>query len=248
MFLQAEIIAPKSSAEKRRILALQYARAVASQRCFFEQTKSKEVLVREHALFQGRFQPPSIAHLSTVKTILNEWKNVTIGIVYNSPRPDNLDLRLQEYLDKVDVRSYGPGKNPFTREEVMEMWVRCLEAEGLADRVTCVFIKRQEFETDFEILYPSDKIDLVLPESASGDTETDKLRREIYAIVYTRKIFYVKPPVQIHNSKIREIIASGRGNWAQFIPPGAYETFLEMEGPRRIDEAEKLMEKENETQ
>lgn len=69
--------------------------------------------MRKQALFHGRFQPPSIGHVATVEAILAEWEHLTIGVVYNSPRPITIDSRLDDYIAKVDIASYGPGQNPF---------------------------------------------------------------------------------------------------------------------------------------
>ena len=58
--------------------------------------------MRSLALFQGRFQPVSVGHAATLAVILQLWEKVTIGVVYDLPRPAGIDERFCEYLAKFE--------------------------------------------------------------------------------------------------------------------------------------------------
>ncbi len=189
------------------------------------------------ALFHGRFQRPSIGHVATVEAILAKWDHLTIGVVYNSVRLTNTDLRLRDYVSQVDIASYGPGRNPFTQSEVKEMWKSYILSMSLMKRVDCLIVKRIEFEPDFNVLFPPEKIDLVFSELNPEDAGADVLRHQLFPEVLGREIFQVKPSLSIHNSEIRRLVLSGHASLRQFIPTGAYEVFMKINGPKRMKAA-----------
>ena len=165
--------------------------------------------MRGRGLFQGRFQPVSVGHAATLAVILQSWEHVTLGVVYDSPRPVGVDERFDQYLAKVETKSYGSGKNPFLPEEIEEMWKAHIDEMSIADRVNCVIVKRLEYELNFANLFPPAEIDLVWPELSDTDHETDVLRHRLYPKVLGRPIYYVRPAMKLHNSQIREYIRAG---------------------------------------
>ena len=190
--------------------------------------------MRNRALLQGRFQPVNIGHAATLSAILQEWNQVTIGVVYNSPRPLGVDGRFDEYLVKVEAKSYAPHKMPFSVVEIRSMWQAYIEASRIADRVTCMLVKRLEYELEFVRKFPPSDIDLVWPELNPDDHETDVLRHHLYRSVLNRPIYTVRPAMKLHNAQIRELIVSGKGWWDKLVPRGAYEVFLAIDGPSRM--------------
>lgn len=195
---------------------------------------------RNCALFQGRFQPPTIAHLCTVQTILQKWTRLIIGIVHNTPKPDWFDPRWDEYLLRSEATSYAPGKNPFTPHEVKEMWTACIATCGLDQYILCDIIKRPYFDKDFSRKYPPLQIDLVRPEQHKEDTHIDLFRGTIFPELLDRQIWHACPPFKLHNTQIKKIVQAGLGSWDNFIPSGAYDVFIRIDGPARIEAASKL--------
>lgn len=193
--------------------------------------------MRDRALFQGRFQPVSVGHAATLAAILQSWQHVTIGVVYDSPRPAGVNPRFDEYLAKVETKSYSRGRNPFLSTEIQDMWQAHIERMRLMDRVNCILVKRLEYELDFASLFPATEVDLVWPELSDGDHETDVLRHNLYPTVLGRPIYYVKPVFKMHNSRIREHAQSGRMSWSDYIPAGSYDVFRSIDGATRMASA-----------
>ena len=123
------------------------------------------------------------------------------------------------------------------------MWQAHIEHLSIADRVSCVIIKRPDYELDFANLFPAAEIDLVWPELSDTDHETDILRHRLYPQVLGRPIYYVRPAMKLHNSQIREYIRAGRLDWTDYIAPGAYSVFREMNGPERMKAALDMLNK-----
>lgn len=192
--------------------------------------------MRHRALLQGRFQPVSVGHAAVLAEILQRWRYVTIGVVYNSPRPNYVDPRLVEYLNQADQGSYGPYRNPFTPEEIKRMWEAYIEQEGLDGRVTCRLVKRLEFYENLEEVFPASEIDFVWPEITSNDTVLDVMRHKLYPDIFKRDILYVRPVLKLHNAQIRNLIRAG-SSWQNFIPPGAHEIFCSVDGAARMENA-----------
>ena len=195
---------------------------------------------RNCALFQGRFQPPTIAHLCTVETILAEWQSAVIGVVYDSPRPDWFDSKWDEYLRESAGTSYAPGKNPFTPAEVKQMWDACIGVRGLDQHVRCDIIKRPYFDREFNFKYPPDEITIVRPIQQKGDADMDHLRGRIFPELLNREVRYVSPLFKLHNTEIREMVHFGKNGWEDFVPQGAYEVFLRIDGPARVLAASRI--------
>ncbi len=193
--------------------------------------------MRDHALLHGRFQPPSIGHAAMVAVTLQEWDRITIGVVHDSERPNAIDPRFVDYANIVDAESYGIARMPFSADEVSAMWQAYLEHERIAERARCISCKRIEYDPSFNSDHPADRYDLVWPDLTSEDAATDRMRDALFQEVLRRPIFHVRPTLKLHNSLIRRLIASGRSTWDQFIPPGAYEVFREIDGHRRMDVA-----------
>ncbi|MFA7209130.1 MAG: hypothetical protein WC120_02485 [Parcubacteria group bacterium] len=191
----------------------------------------------KYALFQGRFQPPTIAHVCTVETILNKWQFVTICVVYNTPKPEWFDIgRWEEYIKASEKTSYAPGKNPFTPNEVKEMWDAWTVGRKLNHRISCDISKRPYFDKEFNVRYPPAEFMIVRPEKKDGDASIDALRGKIFPELLGRNYESVSPPFKLHNARIIKKVMEGGESWKEFIPQGAYEVFLRINGPARMEE------------
>ncbi len=186
---------------------------------------------KKKALFLGRFQPPSIAHLETVRTILKQWDNLTIAVVYNSPRPKNVDPRWVRPLEIEDASSYSQPKNPFSSTEVGLMWEECLKVAGVTSRVMVTETLRPQFYP-FNERFPPEGFNWVsITPNEKNNNSLDRL--QMYEELFGRKIWLVKPEFELHNTEIKKIVSLGR-SWKEFIPAGAFEIFIEVDGPSRI--------------
>lgn len=191
----------------------------------------------QNALFQGRFQPPSIAQASTAETILNTWPFLVICVVYDSPKPDWLNPKWNEYLAEAARTSYAPGKNPFAPHEIKEMWDAWISFRSFCRRIRCDISKRPYFDREFNKRYPPEEFMIVRPARKEGDADIDSLRGKIFPELLKREYTFVHPPFKLHNTEIiRRVMEEGK-SWESFIPPGAYEVFLRIQGPARIEDA-----------
>lgn len=190
--------------------------------------------MKQHSLWLGRFQPPTIAHLATVKTILNEWKRLTIGIVHASSRPGGIDPKWEPFLRRTSEVSFSAGKNPFTPDEVSRMWTACLVEQRLKSRVAVIPLPQVAYQPDFNRKFPPSKFDFVEVRLVGSDTEFDRDRQVAFSHLVGRPVSYISPPFKLHNAEIRKLVRDERREWREFIPQGAYEIFVEIDGPRRI--------------
>lgn len=186
---------------------------------------------KENALFLGRFQPPSTAHLETVQSILVQWKHLTIAVIYNTLRPAEIPPQWDDQLMSEDTTAYASPKNPLSSAEVSRLWRGCLETVGLLSRVAVVETKRPQFYP-FNERFPSDRFDWVALTLSSISAE-EATRRRMYEKMFCRKIHEVTPAFQLHNTEIKKLVRQGR-QWSEFVPRGAYEIFLEINGPSRL--------------
>jgi hypothetical protein len=183
------------------------------------------------ALFTGRFQPPSLAHVATVKTILSDWPSLVIGV----SSPDNstdYDPRWQPFLD-ASRGKFTDKSAMFTPHEVKEMWDAWISAAGLENRVRCELIPRPHLRA-FTRKYPSCNFDMVYPAAHKDDSEGDKQRHLLFPVLLEREIFLVEPSFRQHNSETRLLIREGKTTWKQNMPDGAYDVFIRLNGPQRM--------------
>ena len=195
------------------------------------------------ALFQGRFQPPTIAHMCTVETILAHWQSLVICVIYNSPKPEWFDPRWDSYINESARTSYAPGKNPFTSDEVKEMWDAAIHSRNLYGRIQCATSKRPYFDKEFHVKYPPERFTLIRTHSGDSDTTIDRVRGDIFPELLGRGFVVVKPPFKLHNTEIAKKVLKGGSTWKEFLPTGAYEVFLHIKGPERMEEAYKVRSK-----
>lgn len=189
--------------------------------------------MRNHAVWFGRFQPPTIAHVSTLATLLGEWKQVTIGVVHNLMKKGKILPQWKDYLERLDKSSFSSGKNPFSPAEIQAMWQGYIDAQRLWPQVTVEIVPRPEYWQDFNKIFPSGNIDYVEIVGGSGDSMVEELRRRFNRELLDRPVFRITPPFILHNSEIRKRIADG-DSWEAYIPQGAYEIFIALDGLRRI--------------
>ncbi len=190
--------------------------------------------MRKKALWVGRFQPPTIAHYTTLECILSQWEQVTIGIVHATPPPVDLNHDWDEYLENPVANTLTQEKNPFTGEEVMDMWSAALTPSRYLDRVTLVTMPRVPYQNNFDLEFPKTEFDFVEVTADTSDSQFDSVRRETFERLLKRQIYYVSPSFKLHNTQIRRLIAAGECSWKDVLPSGCFEKFLEIEGPMRI--------------
>lgn len=187
---------------------------------------------RDEAIWFGRFQPPSIAHFASLNKILEEWKLVHVGIVKYTPQPRDIDPIMASHLS--DESSFLPERNPFSPEEVRDMWLACIMEASLADRVHLHIVPRPEYWPEYRSLFPPERVNHVQVSGGSGESSAEVFRAEFYPKYYGRRIWRVAPPFMLHNSEIRRRIAEQKGGWSEYLPAGTYETFMRINGPERV--------------
>ncbi len=183
------------------------------------------------AVFLGRFQPPTIAHAATVQYILTQWHKIIIGIVYHSPPPDNFDYKKWGYTLKES--SFDVARNPFTPEEVHEMWKGYINSCNAGNRISCQLTKRPHFTQQFNAIYPPDTTDIVCIQAPEGDPDYGR-QYTIFQRMFNRNVYFIDPPLPLHNKDIKRIIKLYHRSWQEYIPVGAYEVFMQINGPIRV--------------
>ena len=158
----------------------------------------KEASLRANtALFTGRFQPPNIAHVATVETILGLWVHVAIGISTLGSTA-LVDSRWLPYLEASQNR-LTPAKSIFTPAEVKRMWDAWITFSYLNSRVTSLLTPRSCF-AEFNADYASSKYDMVYPTLHESDSDGDRVRHSLFPQLLERPIFLVEPPFRLHNT------------------------------------------------
>jgi hypothetical protein len=182
-------------------------------------------------LFLGRFQPPTVAHLETVRTILKQWDNLTIAVVFNSLRPSEINPAWIDLLKTEDSDSYLQLKNPFYPAEVFRMWKECLKVEKLLLRVTVTKTRRPQFYPFNKRFSPQeyDWISVAPPKDNPGPQH----RLQTYEELFGRKIWQARPSFQLHNTEIKKLVSISY-SWREFIPAGAFKVFMEIGGLHRL--------------
>lgn len=194
-----------------------------------------------HALWLGRFQPPTIAHLATARTILNEWNRLTIGIVHSSLQSgyvEPVDPKWEVFLKRTAETSLASGKNPFTPEEVSRMWVACLREQHFEDKVSLKPMPQIAYQPRFNEEFDPNLFNFIEVKLESGDAEVDRERQLAFSHLLGRPISYVSPPFKLHNSEIHLLVLQSGRRWEEFVPFGAYTVFVEIDGPRRMADAQ----------
>ena len=186
--------------------------------------------MRQHALYQGRFQPPTKAHYSTLVAILEEWERVTIGIIYFLKKVPVVDPKWRDYAERV--RRPVASENPFSPEERVRLWEACLLNSGLSNRVSCTTCMPPHYDTELNSKFPPESVDYVLPKSEPWE-EKDFARERDLPGVLRRPILFVQPGLKMHISDIRRSIVRP-ADWETHLAPGTVELFREMDGPARL--------------
>lgn len=183
------------------------------------------------AVLLGRFQPPTIAHAATVQCILTQWHKIIIGIVYHSPPPDDFEYEKWGYT--LNESSFDAIRNPFTPEEVHEMWKGYINSCNAADRISCQLTKRPHFTQQFNTIYPPDTTDIVCIRAPKGDPDYGR-QYTIFQKMFNRNVYFIDPPSPLHNTDIKRIIKLRHRSWQEYIPVGAYEVFVQINGHARV--------------
>lgn len=190
---------------------------------------------RSIGLFCGRFQPPSIAHVATAVTILEEWQALVIAI--SKPSSDlDYDSAWQSYVTESNQRNSN-SHSIFSPAEVARMWNAWTKSACLTERVECCIAERA-FMRGFNRRFPPEIYDYVHPSPHESDSDGDKLRHELYPKLMGRPVFLVDPPFRLKNSKIRAEVRTGKRTWEASLPPGAIDVFFEINGPERMQEVD----------
>ena len=188
----------------------------------------------KHALWLGRFQPPSIGHLMTVLAILARWKFLTIGVVHRSNQSGDAHPKWESYLKNTRNVTQSLIRNPFQPEEVIAMFKATLDTQNIAHRVQFINMPQTAYQPAFNSIYPPEKYDFVDIALTSHDPETDYIRQKAFRDLLDRPVEYIRTPWKIHISQVRDRIDKGIGSWDEYIPKGGYEYFLSLNGPARM--------------
>ena len=189
--------------------------------------------MRKQALWLGRFQPPTIAHLATLQEILRFWEKVVVGVIVRSSGNVPPDSPWKQFLDSTASQAVATWKNPFTGDEIVRLWMDSIVGEVSSGRVIFVTMPQVAHQLDFSSRFPKETYDFVEVEYGSDSTESDRLRLQTFASLLERSIHFVQSPLILHNTEIRHLVSSGK-SWTEFIPQGALETFTELNGASRL--------------
>jgi hypothetical protein len=189
------------------------------------------------ALFTGRFQPPSIAHVATALAILERWEFLVIGVADPNlgARRDLRDL-WSVHIDATKD-GFSPARYLFESREVVRMWTAWINATGLAHRIRCEAVPRPSF-VEFSLMFPPEDYDFVVPGVQAKSTPAELLRKALFPKLLGREVFEISPSFVLHNSEIRTFVLEGR-SWSEFLAPAVYDVFTEIGGAARIAATEK---------
>lgn len=194
------------------------------------------MLVNKTALFLGRFQPVSIAHASMVESILTRYERLIVLVLFDTPESPPNDPRWNEYLRDESGKDFSPNKNPFTPVEVKKMWDAYIKFKKISRRARVRISKRVFFDANFDNKFPKEKFDIVASTPFEKDSNKDLKRSKLFCKLLARPYIFITPPFKLHISTIKQIVSKSEGmNWELFIPNGAYQAFLEIGGPKRLE-------------
>ncbi|MGW5220935.1 hypothetical protein ACWEQA_24010 [Nocardia sp. NPDC004085] len=179
-----------------------------------------------------RFQVVTIADLDTVATMLQSFPRLTIGILNLRPPlppppqlPAELVLAHRE-LDRLSAEQH----NPLSGQQRRTMWTAALTAAGLDDRV------RVEEITDLSEIntrFPIEQFQLVFAAERTDDT-LDATAARLFAATLGRDATIVDVPMRYHQPDLAGMRRAGTETWRRYIPRGAWEAFLAVDGPDRV--------------
>lgn len=190
--------------------------------------------MRLQAIWTGRFQPPTKAHLATARRILESWERLTIVVAYEIAPPDRMLVEWQEYIRLSGATSYAPGKNIFSHVEVVTMWQAAIDALDLQQRVIVCANGRPEFDETFRQRFPENAYDFVTIRLPETESVIDATHRELLPRLHCRPVFEVDAPFVLHNTEIRKRVIEGNGSWEEYLPAGTIEVFTRISGDRRL--------------
>lgn len=184
------------------------------------------------AITYGRYQMVSIAHLDTVRTMLQQWPRVVVGVLDLSapePTPRAVPEHLRDFY-KVAAANTVPDRNPMSLEERVGFWRDAVAAAGIGDRVSIEVVASPGLDpATFNARFPPEHFDLVFP--AAADAELPHSQR---SEILGRPVHTVDPPLEFHTSAIRAAYRRGDPNWERGLAPGTLKAFLAADGPDRL--------------
>jgi nicotinamide mononucleotide adenylyltransferase len=169
-----------------------------------------------------------------VELILQQWQGLVVGVVDATiPRPHQIPQEIIHFCGLADEKN-RPERNPFSPKERVEMWQQTLQAFGLSKNVVVVPLKRPEYDLEwFAQEFPAINYDLVFPTLENETASFDAVRNQTFEKIFRGRVFFVKPRFVLHGSTVRQLIEEGK-DWSEFIPRGALEVFLRIQGPERM--------------
>lgn len=186
------------------------------------------------AIWVGRFQPPTLGHVVSLFVILSRYKNCKIGIVHYSKKPADIPEKWKSYVESAETILKDPLQNPFTPEEVLNMWSAVLNEFNVTDRVELIPMVRVAYQLDFNEKYPPNKVDFVDIALSNNDPQSDTSRQEAFQKNLDRKIILLKSPIKIHASNIRESMRDNTEKWVNFLPSSIIKIIQENNALKRI--------------
>jgi nicotinamide mononucleotide adenylyltransferase len=174
------------------------------------------------------------AHMDMFRSILTEWDVLHIGLLINSPHY-NISKGSFRRFYRLCNRNWRKNINKFSIEERHRMLTAALSASALEPRVLVNTMNRPEYDRKrFNTLYPESSFDLVFPRLGNKNEPFEEIRQEAFAKILKRTVHYVYPSTVFHLSDMVMHVKKEE-DWHKYIPEGAVEVFLSINGPERVN-------------
>lgn len=167
-----------------------------------------------NAVFVGRFNLFTFAHISTSEAILEKYNNMVIAIITSSDKSSiEIPDIFKEFYYLADQNYIGAKtlKPANMRRQMVEVGIA---SAGLSSRVTTKMIRRPEYFIDeFNSKFPKATYDIVFPRSKNETGKFDLTRNDILPLILGRKATFIEPKLTMHSSQITQ-----SGDTERFVP------------------------------
>lgn len=190
-----------------------------------------------HALTFGRFNGCTTSHIKIIELIAAQFDEITIGVIKKTGSqvlPKDTPSPIRRFYELADQQHL---KTTLDLDERMKLLELSLADRGLDKKVTLKIIGRPEYEIDeFNAKFPPSTYQLVFPKPITGHgSEFDDLRDIVFPQLFNRAIYFPLTPPPFHSSEIRKKAIEDFEIWGNYMTPSAYDYFLEIDGPRRVN-------------
>lgn len=186
------------------------------------------------AITFGRYSPITVAHISKIDKILNDWPHLVLGILDNQQATvsNSLVNSSMHLFYKMCDNNWTVNRTVFTADERVSMASAAITEAGLTNKVCVVPIDRPEYSpNDFGQKFPKTHFDLVFPAMQDEDSHFDRERNQAFEAILQRPIKTVQPKIVMHLS---DALSKDPISWETLIPKGALDVFLSINGPDRL--------------